>query len=78
MTLFLAEYDTQDRTGHGGGVAGEYELITPTERAVQDFSDAADCGAVAYSKLHCWFYRYDCAAPSFLIERSDGQKVEFT
>ena len=51
QSLFLAPFRSTDRTGAGGGVAGEHEGITVVERSLLDLSNDADRGHIADSKL---------------------------
>ena len=44
MHLFLAPYGAADRTGEGGGVAGEHENITIAEMKLSDLAALADRG----------------------------------
>jgi nudix-type nucleoside diphosphatase (YffH/AdpP family) len=44
MHLYLAPYRPGDRTGAGGGVAGEHENITVAEMALSDLARMADGG----------------------------------
>ncbi len=44
MHLYLAPYRPEDRTGEGGGVAGEHEHITIVEMALADLAAMADDG----------------------------------
>jgi len=44
MHLYLAPYRPGDRTGAGGGVAGEHENITVAEMALSDLARMADRG----------------------------------
>jgi nudix-type nucleoside diphosphatase (YffH/AdpP family) len=44
MHLYLAAYGPADRTGEGGGVAGEHENITVAEIKLFDLADMADRG----------------------------------
>jgi hypothetical protein len=49
--LFLAAYQTGDRTGAGGGVADELETIDAREEPLADLWDAAVGGAIGDAKL---------------------------
>jgi nudix-type nucleoside diphosphatase (YffH/AdpP family) len=51
QSLFLAPYRTSDRTGLGGGVAGEHEGITVIERPLATLAADADQGRIADAKL---------------------------
>ncbi|MEO7208906.1 MAG: NUDIX domain-containing protein [Steroidobacteraceae bacterium] len=51
ISLFIAPYAFQDRTGAGGGVPGEHERITVIERPLMELSAAADDGRIVDSKL---------------------------
>jgi nudix-type nucleoside diphosphatase (YffH/AdpP family) len=44
MHLYLAPYRPRDRTGQGGGVAGEHENITITEIKLAELAAMADRG----------------------------------
>jgi hypothetical protein len=44
MHLYLAPYGPGDRTGAGGGVAGEHENITIVEMKLFDLAAMADRG----------------------------------
>ena len=44
MHLYLARYGPRDRTGAGGGVAGEHENITIVEMTLSDLSMMAERG----------------------------------
>jgi len=47
MHLYLAPYGPGDRTGGGGGVAGEHENITVTEMELSDLAAFADRGGLS-------------------------------
>src|SRR3712207_3639422 len=47
MHLFLAPYVLRDRTGRGGGVAGEHENITVVEMGLAELAAMADSGRLA-------------------------------
>src|SRR3712207_273720 len=47
MHLYLAPYGAADRTGEGGGVAGEHENITLCETPLADLAAAADGGRLS-------------------------------
>jgi len=51
QSLFLASYRSADRTGRGGGVAGEHEGITVLERPLAILAANADQGLIADGKL---------------------------
>jgi 8-oxo-dGTP pyrophosphatase MutT (NUDIX family) len=51
QSLFLAPYRTSDRTGPGGGVAGEHEGITVLERPLALLAADVDQGRIADAKL---------------------------
>jgi nudix-type nucleoside diphosphatase (YffH/AdpP family) len=51
QSLFLAPYSAADRTGKGGGVASENELITVCERSLAELASDADHGRIADAKL---------------------------
>lgn len=51
QSLFLATYVAADRTGKGGGVAGEHEGITVIERPLRLLASDADQGLIADGKL---------------------------
>lgn len=51
QSLFLAPYRSADRTGRGGGVAGEHEGITVLERPLATLAADADQGCIADAKL---------------------------
>jgi nudix-type nucleoside diphosphatase (YffH/AdpP family) len=51
QSLFLAPYQFGDRTGPGGGVAGEHEGITVKERPLTDLALAVDRREIADAKL---------------------------
>jgi hypothetical protein len=44
MHLYLAPYRAADRTGAGGGVAGEHENITVNETSLAELAAMADDG----------------------------------
>jgi nudix-type nucleoside diphosphatase (YffH/AdpP family) len=46
-SLFLAAYSPADRTGTGGGVAGEHEAITLAETPLAELAAMADAGRLA-------------------------------
>jgi nudix-type nucleoside diphosphatase (YffH/AdpP family) len=50
-SLFLAPYREADRTGAGGGVAGEHEGITVVERPLASLAAEVDRGRIADGKL---------------------------
>jgi nudix-type nucleoside diphosphatase (YffH/AdpP family) len=51
QSLFLAPYRASDRTGEGGGVASEHELIILCERPLAELASDADHGRIADAKL---------------------------
>jgi nudix-type nucleoside diphosphatase (YffH/AdpP family) len=51
QSLFLATYEAADRTGEGGGVAGEHEGITAIERPLAQLAAAVDQQRIADGKL---------------------------
>ncbi len=51
QSLFLAPYRPGDRTGKGGGVAGEHEGVTVVERPLADLAARADAGRITDAKL---------------------------
>jgi nudix-type nucleoside diphosphatase (YffH/AdpP family) len=51
QSLFLASYVHSDRTGAGGGVAGEHEGITVVERPLSVLLQDVETGAVVDGKL---------------------------
>ena len=51
QTLFLASYEATDRSGAGGGVAGEHEGITVVERPLEQLASDLDAGRVVDGKL---------------------------
>jgi len=51
QSLFLAPYRSADRTGRGGGVAGEHEGISVLERPLAMLAADADQGRIADAKL---------------------------
>jgi nudix-type nucleoside diphosphatase (YffH/AdpP family) len=51
QTLYLAAYGADDRTGAGGGVAGEREAIAVIERPLAELAHEADRGGIADAKL---------------------------
>ena len=51
VSLFLAAYTLADRTGRGGGAAGENEGITVCERSLGSLFGEAMAGRIADSKL---------------------------
>jgi len=51
IALFLAPYDSAARTGPGGGLAAEHELITVVERPLADLAAETDAGQVTDAKL---------------------------
>jgi nudix-type nucleoside diphosphatase (YffH/AdpP family) len=50
-SMFLAPYSTADRTGPGGGAAGEHEGITVIERPLLELARSVDAGRAADGKL---------------------------
>lgn len=50
MWLFLAPYAAAQRTGPGGGLAGEQENITVEERPLRDLARLADAGTLTDMK----------------------------
>ena len=51
VSLFLAPYAAADRSGAGGGGAGEHEAITVIERPLTELARAADRQEIADGKL---------------------------
>jgi nudix-type nucleoside diphosphatase (YffH/AdpP family) len=51
QSLFLAPYSAADRTGEGGGIASEDELIVVRERPLSELASDADHGRIADAKL---------------------------
>jgi len=50
MHLYLAPYRASDRTGEGGGVAGEHEDITVVEIGLREIAAMADDGRISDMK----------------------------
>lgn len=50
-SMFLAPYGAADRTGEGGGAAGEHEGITVVERTLAELAADTDQGRIADGKL---------------------------
>ncbi len=53
MHLFIAPYAAEDRTGEGGGLAGEHENITVVEMPLAELRDRADRNALDDMKTLC-------------------------
>ena len=53
MHLFLAPYAAEDRTGEGGGLAGEHENITVVEMPLAELRARADRNALDDMKTLC-------------------------
>lgn len=51
VSLYLAPYAAVDRTGPGGGLEAEHELVTALERPLADLAAESEVGAIADSKL---------------------------
>jgi nudix-type nucleoside diphosphatase (YffH/AdpP family) len=53
MDLYLARYEAPDRTGRGGGNAGEHEEIIVEELPLSDLAAMADEGRIEDMKTFC-------------------------
>ena len=53
MDMFLARYQAADRTGPGGGNAGEHEEITIEELPLAELADMAETGRIEDMKTLC-------------------------
>jgi nudix-type nucleoside diphosphatase (YffH/AdpP family) len=53
MDLFLAPYEAADRSGRGGGNAGEHEVITIEELPLSELAAMADRGRIEDMKTLC-------------------------
>lgn len=53
MDMFLARYEASDRTGRGGGNAGEHEEITIEELPLPQLAAMADVGQIEDMKTLC-------------------------
>ena len=63
MDMFLARYDSSDRTGHGGGNAGEHEEIIIEELPLAELAAMAEAGRIEDMKTFCLVQTLRLRAP---------------
>jgi nudix-type nucleoside diphosphatase (YffH/AdpP family) len=68
QTLFLAPYRNTDRTGPGGGVAGEHEGITVIELPLPQLARDAAHGRIADGKLLTLIFALQLRRPDLFAE----------
>lgn len=72
---YLARYSAKDRTGAGGGLAGEHENITAVEMPLADLAGMADSGRITDMKTFALVQTLRLRRPDLFQERQSASGV---